>query len=220
MGASYGKQKRSKSHKLNVGRFTAMPHNVIHSAEYRALGFAARSLLFDIAAQFGGLNNGRLVCCMKYLKPLGWTSNDTVSRALKQLKDSGLIIQTRQGMRPPCSQAAWFAIGWLSLDVSNGLDIEPTKYQRCKLTPIKPIKPINGVAKNKATPSKGIDASLAAPIGGAVDDEVKECSTPLGGEYIYLPSARSNSSNNHQQINSEWINANAGADAPALAMIH
>ena len=144
MGASYGKQKAAKANKLDVGRFTALPHTVIHSEEFRNLGFAARSLLFDIAAQYNRSNNGKLVCCGKYLQPLGWKSNDTISRALVELKESGLLILTRQGMMPPYSRPSWFAIGWFSLDVSSGLDIDPAKYRRCKLTPIKGLKPIGG----------------------------------------------------------------------------
>lgn len=151
MGASYGKQKKAKAGKLNVGRFTALPHYVIHSQEYRALSFSARSLLFDIAAQYNGTNNGKLVACEKYLKPLGWNSNGTISKAIKDLVASGLLIQTRQGMKPPYSQAAWFAIGWFSLDVTSGLNISTKSYQRCELTPLEVFK------KTKAlTPKNGM----------------------------------------------------------------
>jgi hypothetical protein len=82
MGASYEKQKNAKASRLDIGRFTALPHSVIHSIEFRALGYAARALLFDFAAQYNRKNNGKLVCCLKYLKPLGWTSNDTITRAI------------------------------------------------------------------------------------------------------------------------------------------
>lgn len=139
MGASYGKQIKARAGKLDIGRFTALPHNVIHSKEYRSLGYSARALLFDIAAQYIGTNNGMLVACEKYLKPLGWNSNGTISKAIKDLVASGLLVQTRQGMRPPYSQAAWFALGWFSLDVMSGLDIDAKKYQRCKLTPLRAL---------------------------------------------------------------------------------
>jgi len=164
MGASYEKQKRSKAGKLDIGRFTPLPHNVIHSVEYRGLGYAARSLLFDMAAQYNRSNNGKLVCCMKYLKPLGWTSNDTITRALKELLASGLLIKTRQGMMPPYSKAAWFAIGWFSLDIYDGLDIEPKKYQRVRLAPINLLSPIYGAGKRKAAPNDIAPISLSAPI--------------------------------------------------------
>lgn len=188
MGASYGKQKNAKAGKLDVGRFTALPHNVIHSAEYRELGYAARALLFDIAAQYNQNNNGKLVCCMKYLKPLGWTSNDTISRSLKALIKSGLLIQTRQGMMPPYSQAAWFAIGWFSLDVYDGLDIEPTKYQKCRLNQINKTSPINGVAKPKIAPIIGKASYSTTPISGAVEAKSRQHSTPINGDFIDLPS--------------------------------
>lgn len=188
MGASYGKQKNAKAGKLDVGRFTALPHNVIHSVEFRELSYAARALLFDIAAQYNQSNNGKLVCCMKYLKPLGWTSNDTISRSLKALIKSGLLIQTRQGMMPPCSQAAWFAIGWFGLDVYDGLDIEPSKYQKLRLHQISKTSPINGVEKAKIAPNIGKASYSTTPINGAVEAKIKQLSTPINGDFIDLPS--------------------------------
>ena len=189
MGASYGKQKNAKNGKLDVGRFTALPHSVIHSQQYRQLGYAARSLLFDMAAQYNQGNNGKLVCCTKYLKPLGWTSNDTITRALRELLKSSLLIQTRQGMRPPCSQAAWFSMGWLGLDVMSGLDIKPSQYRKCELTAIEKIPlPINGALSKKSTPTIGIAALVTTPIIGAVEAKKDITPIPIGGEYIDLPS--------------------------------
>ena len=188
MGASFEKQKKAVAGKLDVGRFTALPHNVIHSVEFRALGYAARALLFDIAAQYNQSNNGKLVCCMKYLKPLGWTSNDTITRSLKALIKSGLLIQTRQGMMPPCSQAAWFAIGWFSLDVYDGLDIEPKKYQRCRLRPINKTLPIIGKAKANITPIFGEASSSVIPIEGAVKWKIGQLPAPINGDFVDLPS--------------------------------
>ena len=188
MGASYDKQRRSKGGKLDVGRFTALPHTVIHSQQFRQLGYAARALLFDMAAQYNQSNNGKLVCCMKYLKPLGWVSNDTISRALRELRASGLLIQTRQGMMPPCSQAAWFAIGWFGLDVISGLDIEPTKYRKCALVPFAIPSPIIGAVRRKIAPKSGVTTSKLVPKSGAVKAKNDEPPTPIYGEFIDLPS--------------------------------
>jgi hypothetical protein len=193
MGASYSKQKSAKAGKLDIGRFTALPHTVIHSVQFRGLGYAARALLFDLAAQYNQSNNGKLVCCMKYLQPLGWTSNDTINRALRELKASGLLIQTRQGMMPPMSRAAWFAIGWFGLDVTNDLDIEPKQYQRCQLTLFKPVikinalTPINGVVRQTTGPNIGVAELPLAPIGGAVEVKNDPSPTPINGEFIDLP---------------------------------
>lgn len=147
MGAGNEKRQRAKAGKLDVGRFTVLPHSVIHSVEYRTLGFSARALLIDIAAQYTGKNNGKLVACDSYLKPLKWNSNGTISNALKELKASGLLIQTRQGMKPPYKQVAWFALGWFGLDVTEGIDFSPRAYRRFVATPIKPLTPKNGVVK-------------------------------------------------------------------------
>lgn len=193
MGASYDKQRQSKAGKLDVGRFTALPHAVIHSVQFRALGYAARALLIDLAVQYNQRNNGKLVCCKKYLQPLGWTSNDTINRALRELKASGLLIQTRQGMMPPMSRAAWFAIGWFGLDVTNDLDIEPKHYQRCKLIPFKPLikintlTPINGAMRQTAAPTIGVARQPLAPINGAVATVNDSSPTPINGEFIDLP---------------------------------
>lgn len=61
------------------------------------------------------------------MRPRGWNSNGTISRALGELKESGFLIETRMGMRP--NRAAWFALGWVSLDETSGLDIDPRNYR-------------------------------------------------------------------------------------------
>lgn len=190
MGASYEKQKKAKSKKIDiVGRWTPLPHTVIHSKEYRGLSHTARSLLFDVAAQYNGLNNGKLVACSRYLRPLGWRSNDSIYRALKLLTISGILIQTRQGMRPPCSQAAWFALGWLGLDVTDGLDINAKQYRRSNLTPMEKIaKPPHGVSRALRTPSHGVVKSFSIPTSGAILAINEQTSAPSHGAYIYLPS--------------------------------
>ena len=177
--------KRKQSRKSSMlGDFTPLPHNVIHSHEFRSLRYAARALLFDMSAQFNGNNNGKLVCCTKYLKPLGWNSNDTITRALRELLKCGLLIQTRQGMKPPCTQAAWFAIGWLSLDIQQGIDINPSYYRRCQLTPIKEITPLIGAVKPKIAPIVGIGYQYAIPINGVVGAQKQVAAIPNSGAYI------------------------------------
>lgn len=134
------KNYKANKAKRDGGRFIAFPHVVIDSPSYRALGYAARALLIDIARQYTGSNNGRLVACSSYLAPMGWNSNGTISRALAQLKESKLLIQTRLGMKP--NRAAWFALGWISLDDTSGLGIDPRTYRtgQYKLAPLTPIK--------------------------------------------------------------------------------
>jgi len=112
-----------------------LPHVVIDSPSYRELGHPARALLIDIARQYTGSNNGRLVACAKYLRPLGWRSNDTITRALVQLKGAQLLIETRLGMKP--NRAAWFALGWYSLDNVSGMDIPDGHVKLLHVWPVK-----------------------------------------------------------------------------------
>lgn len=109
-------------------------------------------MLIDIARQYTGSNNGRLVACTKYLKPMGWKSNDTVSRALVELKEASLLIETRMGMRP--NRATWFALGWYALDDGKGMDIDPKTYRtgQYKLAPL--------------IPTIGVGGTRIAPIAG------------------------------------------------------
>ena len=108
---------------------------------------------------------GRLVACVRYLKPMGWTSHDTVSRALAEIKDAGLLIETRMGMRP--NRAAWFALGWYQLDASDGMDIDPRMF-RTGCYKIAPLIPCGGVRRARIAPVPGVRAPAATPAGGAM----------------------------------------------------
>lgn len=156
--------KRSKEKRVE-GRYIALPHQVIDSPSYRALGHPARALLIDIARQYSGTNNGRLVACAKYLQPLGWRSNDTVGRALTELKEAGFLVETRMGMRP--NRAAWFALAWYSLDDATGMDIDPKTY-RTGGYKIAALTPSGGVGGRRIAPSGGVGAPSVAPSDGSI----------------------------------------------------
>ena len=145
-----------KSSGRDGNRHVALPFVVLESVAYRGLGYAARALLIDIAKQYNGLNNGKLVGCSKYLAPLGWVSADTVTRAKRDLLESGLLIETRKGWRP--NRAAWYALAWYSLNQSEGLDIDPTQFDRIRGGYRAALIPIPGVVKPKIAPKFGIAA--------------------------------------------------------------
>jgi hypothetical protein len=161
MAKSY---KRSKD-KRDGGQYLALPFVVLESPSYRALSHTARSLLIDIAMQYTGTNNGRLVACTKYLKPLGWKSHDTVARALADLKAAGLLTETRMGMRP--NRAAWFALGWYALDDAKGMDIDPKTYRTGQYK-IAALIPSGGIGRPATAPPHGVRALTVAPSHGAM----------------------------------------------------
>lgn len=115
-----------------VGRdgvqFLALPHVVLDSPAFLGLSAPATRLLLDVARQYTGKNNGRLVACSKYLAGRGWKSHDTATRARRELEAAGLLFQTRMGARP--NKAAWFALTWASLDWSPELEIRPETFPR------------------------------------------------------------------------------------------
>lgn len=146
--------------KRDGDRYMALPYVVIDSPVYRNLSHPARSLLIDIARQYTGTNNGKLVACAKYLRPLGWKSNDTVTRALVELKEAELLIETRLGMRP--NRAAWFALGWYALDPIDGMDLEARHFRRGRYRIAVPT-PRAGAGRGRTAPSGGVVQSQAIP---------------------------------------------------------
>lgn len=199
-------------------QFVLLPRVVIESPGYRQAGHTARSLLIDVALQYTGFNNGKLVACAKYVAPIGWNSNATVLRAVRELLTCGLLIETRKGARP--NKAAWFALSWLDLDQGQGLDIDPKFYQRGeymrpdapasisgnsrtakatearKLAALKKrcekenasVTPSNGARRTSVAPSNGVRASILAPSGGSIRGTLGASSAPLDGAYLEIPS--------------------------------
>jgi hypothetical protein len=99
------------------GSFTAIPHAVQDSANWRACGGTAIKLLCDLARQYRGNNNGDLCASMSILKPKGWTSPETVTFALRELRHYGLIVLTRQGS---LLAASLYALTWHAIDECGG----------------------------------------------------------------------------------------------------
>lgn len=117
---SRASRKRYNASSRDAGGFVPIPWIVLDSPAYQRLSHPARSLLLEIARQFHGDDNGRMIVTMAYLKPRGWTSYDTIMRAKQELLDSGFIHETVKGHRP--SRASWYAVTWLSLDRLDGYD--------------------------------------------------------------------------------------------------
>lgn len=109
------------------GRFLALPHQVMDCPAFIGLSAPAARLLLDIARQFMGTNNGKLLCTLSLLKERGWNSNDTLSRARKELEAAGFIHKTREAWMP--RRAAWYGLSWLPLDYDPAMDIRPAEFQ-------------------------------------------------------------------------------------------
>lgn len=120
-------------HNRDGGRFLALPHVVMESEAFKSLTGHQIKLLLDLAMQLtaGNANNGRLSASWRYLSEArGWTSKNTIRRALTALEERGLIFCTRKGRLP--NVAAWYAITWVPLHHHTGMDVGPQSLPRGK----------------------------------------------------------------------------------------
>ena len=102
------------------GRFVALPWSVLDSRAFLGLSYPARALLLDMARQFLGDNNGRLLCSRTYMAARGWKSMDTLTNAKRELLDAGFLYETVKGQRP--NRASWYALTWRMLDRHPSFD--------------------------------------------------------------------------------------------------
>ena len=86
-----------KGKKRIKGTFLLVPHVIFHSNSYPELSYSAAKMLFDIASQYNGQNNGNLAACKTLLEPLGWKSGTTIRKAVSELVHFGFIELTKQG---------------------------------------------------------------------------------------------------------------------------
>jgi hypothetical protein len=154
--------RKSRGAKIG-GRFCALPHSVIHTREFVDLSGSSTKLLILMFAQFSGGNNGRLVAVADYLGPLGWKSKSMTKKCLDELTATGLLVQTRYGHK---NKAAWFAIGWLPLDVTLGLEcVSAATYRRFVGSAIAPLA---GQSKVPNAPKVRASVARFAPTSGSV----------------------------------------------------
>jgi hypothetical protein len=119
------RNRRKHTGRAESGGFFALPHAVMASPAFRNLSAHGVKLLCDLGGQYRGSNNGDLGAAWRVMNPLGWRSRDTLTRALRELIDAGLIEQTRQGGLNRCSL---YALTWHNIDECGGkLDVRATK---------------------------------------------------------------------------------------------
>ena len=108
----------------NTGRFLRLPHSVIASQSFIGLRGNAAKLLIQISAQYNGRNNGDLTVAYGFMKSRGWRSKSTLSKAVSELVDAGLIVKTRDGyFRNPGARCDLYAITWENIDECPGKDL-------------------------------------------------------------------------------------------------
>ena len=89
------------------GSYLQLWHQVLRSPRFAALPAQAVKALCGLLAQYRGNNNGDLTAALSIMQPYGWSSRDTLKRALDDLLAAGFIIVTRQG--GPRISSSWLA---------------------------------------------------------------------------------------------------------------
>ncbi len=104
--------------------FIAVPRRLPKSVEWRGLSGRSTKLLFDLASQYSGKNNGRLCPSFEVMKrDHGWTSKDQLIKAKQELLECSFVVQTRKGRAP--RTAEWVGLTWWKLDYEKSMEIDP-----------------------------------------------------------------------------------------------
>lgn len=119
-------KKKRESKAIIYPGYLHLHKRLLNCPDFIALKGNSMKLLIDIASQYNGFNNGDLCAAMTVLKKRGWTSNQQRQKALNEILDRNLIMQTKQGglnLGPNL-----YAITWQPIDECGGkLDVEPTR---------------------------------------------------------------------------------------------
>jgi hypothetical protein len=83
--------------KKNVGRFAGLPIWIITSAVYVSLSPLSKALLYELAGQYNGNNNGYLSLTREDLRRRGFRTPASNQKAIETLMEVGLITRTREG---------------------------------------------------------------------------------------------------------------------------
>lgn len=78
---------KKSAEKRDSGPFITVPLSVLRSTAYVSVSSYAKALLFDLAMQYKGDNNGDLCAAWKLMKPRGWRSEETLNKAKRELLD-------------------------------------------------------------------------------------------------------------------------------------
>ena len=116
-----GKHKQKSS-------FAGIPRAVIECPDYTNLSGNAIKLLVELAYSYKGWNNGDLCPAWTLMKERGFRSKATLTRAIKELVASDIIMLTRQGQFIR-NKAGLYALTWAPIDECAGkqLDESPTR---------------------------------------------------------------------------------------------
>lgn len=98
--------------------------SIYDSYAFRSLNFKAVALFHHMLTKFNGGNNGNISATLSMMKHFGWSSSATLSSAMKELLEHGLIKKTRQGGMGAMKQCSLYAFTHLPVAENARLRIK------------------------------------------------------------------------------------------------
>lgn len=190
-GRGLGKGKKASGR--DPGAFMAIPLSVIESKAYVGLSHTAKALLFELARQYRGDDNGRLLLSRKSLAARGWKSPEVIQRARDQLIGAGFVYVTVTGHRP--NKASWYAVTWQTLDKIPGFDPDRAEafVRSAYRDPLSPTRqkastpPVQGGPSIGTPPVLGEPSASTAPVPIRPQKRLAPCSPAV--HPLDMPSA-------------------------------
>jgi len=119
------RSRKAKSKAIMYKGFLHLHRTMLETQDFISLKGNSIKLLIDLGYQYNGYNNGDLCASLSVMRKRGWNSNQQLAKALKELLERNLIVQTKQGglnLGPNL-----YAITWQPIDECGGkLDANPT----------------------------------------------------------------------------------------------
>ncbi len=205
MANGRGDPRKRRDTGRDPGGFVALPWRVLDSAAYMGLSPTAKALLLEVARQFRGDDNGRMLLSRVYMATRGWYSAGVIQQAKTELLAAGLIFQTVMGYRP--AKASWYAVTWRKLDKIAGYDSgteitfeqgvyskTAAKEKRAAPACTKPKKnasliPAHGTETALIVPAHGTETPPPVPQHGTIPATFAPLPVPPHGHPLEAPSA-------------------------------
>jgi hypothetical protein len=111
------KRGRAKGRGEKPHSFVQFPHYMLRSPQFQQLSARACKVLFYLAAQYKGKNNGDLQATYTLAKSAGIRSAANLRAGTVELEEAGFIVKSRNGGRNSCSL---YALTWFPVDDCKG----------------------------------------------------------------------------------------------------
>ena len=109
-------------------RFAMIPLRILELRQFQSLRSTSKLVLFCVAGQYNGYQNGRLTFTQADGVRFGLPRSGTRCNALKELQHAGFILKTQQGglrgSGPVGQEATMWALAWLPIQYRNGKQLD------------------------------------------------------------------------------------------------